>query len=132
MSHRKYDVTCVRYLKTDNQFVVLGGGKVFFCLHIFPKLQVTFTKEHTTSNTFFGQFFMLFHVVGYILFGVLGQETIFSLVKIFQQPIKNFHFKVFKDNTPNKIAYVTEHIKPVPLVLYLCPRMVSEIVCIFV
>ena len=105
MTHRKY-VTCMRYLKTDNQFVVLGGDKVFFCLNIFPKLQVTFTKEHTTSNTFFGQFFMLFHMVGYILFGVLGQETTFSLVEVLQEPIRNFHFKVFRANTRSKMDHI--------------------------
>ena len=46
MSHRKYDVTCVRYLKTDNQFVVLGEGKVFFC----QRIEV---DEKTNSNQVF-------------------------------------------------------------------------------
>ena len=39
------------------------------------------------------------------LIGVLAWETTFSLVEILQQPIKNFHFKVFKANTPNKMSH---------------------------
>ena len=50
---------------------------------------------HPTSNTIFWR----------ILFGVLAWETTFSLVEILQQPIKNFHFKVFKANTPNKMDH---------------------------
>jgi len=30
-------------------------------------------------------------------------QTTFSLVNILPQPIRNFHFKVFKANTANKI-----------------------------
>ena len=54
-------------------------------------------------------------------------ETAFLLVEILQQPIKNFHFKVFKANTPNKMDHTMwKSIKK------LCRKMVSEIVCIFV
>ena len=48
---------------------------------------------------------MLFHLAWSILFGVLAWETTFLLVEILQQPIKNFHFKVFKANTPNKMDH---------------------------
>ena len=73
--------------------------------HIFPKSQVT-SKMHNFRNHFWAQFFMLFHLVWFILFGVLGRETTFSLVEILQQPIRNFHFKVFRANTRNKMDHI--------------------------
>ena len=62
---------------------------------------------HTTPDTIgiLGTFIMFFHMVLFILSRVLGQETTFSLVEILQQPIKNFHFKVFKAYTSNKMDY---------------------------
>ena len=79
---------------------------LLYISHIFPKLQVTLNiNAHNFRHPLWAQFFMLFHMVGYILFGVLGQETTFSLVKILQQPFRNFHIKVLKVNTPNKMAY---------------------------
>ena len=36
---------------------------------------------------------------------MLGQETTFSLVEVLQQPIWNFHFKVFRANTWNKMDH---------------------------
>ena len=71
---------------------------------------------------------MLFHLAWSISFGVLAWETTFLLVEIFQEPITNFHFKVFQANThseQNGPHHVKEHEK-------LCLKMVSEIVCIFV
>ena len=49
---------------------------------------------------------MLFHMVWSILFGVLGQETTFSLFEVLQQPIKNFHFKVFRANMRRKMDHI--------------------------
>ena len=49
---------------------------------------------------------MLFHMVWFILFGVLGQETTFSLVEVLQQPIRNFQLKVFRANTRNKMDHI--------------------------
>ena len=75
-------------------------------VHIFPKAQVTSNKNaHNFQHHFLAQFLMLFHLAWSILFGVLAWETTFSLVEILQQPIKNFHFKVFKANTPNKMDH---------------------------
>ena len=48
---------------------------------------------------------MLFHLAWSILLEVFAWQTAFSLVEIFQQPIRNFQFKVFKANTPNKNDY---------------------------
>ena len=51
--------------------------------HIFQKAQVTLNKNARNLQHHFGaQFFMLFHMVWFILFGVLGQETTFSLVEV--------------------------------------------------
>ena len=75
-------------------------------IHIFPKAQVTWNKKvHNFWHHFRAQFFVLLHLAWSILFGVLAWETAFSLVEILQQPIKNFHFKVFKANTPNKMCH---------------------------
>ena len=75
-------------------------------LHIFQKAQVTLNKNaHNLQYHFGAQFFMLFHMVWFILFGVLGQETTFSLVEVLQQPIRNVHFKVFKANMQNKMDH---------------------------
>ena len=50
---------------------------------------------------------MLFHMLWFILFRVLGRETTISLVvEVLQQPIKNFHFKVFRANTRNKMDHI--------------------------
>ena len=43
-----------------------------------------------------------------------------------QQQIRNFHFKVFKANTPNKMDHTMWK------TMKHCPKMVLEIVCIFV
>ena len=76
-------------------------------LHIFQKAQVTLNKNaHKLQHHFGAQFFMLFHMVCFILSGVLGQETTFSLVEVLQQPIRNFHFKVFRANTRNKMDHI--------------------------
>ena len=58
------------------------------------------------------QIFMLSHMVCSILFGVLAHVTIL-IVKILQQPIRNFQLKVFKANTPeqNGFDHVKEHEK---------------------
>ena len=73
---------------------------------IFPKARVALNKNaHNFRPHFLAQFFMLFHMVWSILFGVLGQETTFSLVEVLQQPIRNFHFKVFRANTRNKMDH---------------------------
>ena len=73
-------------------------------VHIFQKAQVALNKNaHNLQHHFGAQFFMLFHMVWFILFGVLGQETTFSLVEVLQQPIRNFHFKVFRAITWNKM-----------------------------
>ena len=79
---------------------------LLLCSHIFQKAQVTLNKNaHNLQHHFGAQFFMLFHMVWFILFGVLGQETTFSLVEVLQQPIRNFHFKVFRANTWNKMDH---------------------------
>ena len=49
---------------------------------------------------------MFFHMVWFILFGVLGWETSFSLVEVLQQPIRNFHHKVFRANTRSKMDHI--------------------------
>ena len=75
-------------------------------MHIFQKGQVTLNKNaHNLQHHLGAQFFMLFHMVWFILFGVLGRETTFSLVEILQQPIRNFHFKVLRANTQNKMDH---------------------------
>ena len=75
--------------------------------HIFQKAQVTLNKNaHNLQHHFGAQFFMLFHMVWFILFGVLGRETTFSLVEVLQQPIRNFHFKVFRANTRSKMDHI--------------------------
>ena len=80
--------------------------KLYMPWHIFLKAQVAVHKNaHNFRHHFWAQFFMLFCMVWSILFGVLGQETTFSLVEILEQPIRNFHFKVFKANTPNKMDH---------------------------
>ena len=48
---------------------------------------------------------MLLHTVWLILFGVLAWETTFSFVEILQRPIRNFHFKVFRANSRNKMDH---------------------------
>ena len=54
-------------------------------MHIFQKAQVTLNKNaHNLQHHFGAQFFMLFHMVWLILFGVLGRETTFSLVEVLQ------------------------------------------------
>ena len=48
------------------------------------------------------------------------------MVEILEQPIRNFHFKVFKANTPNKVdPTLWKSMKKFGL------KMVSDIVCIF-
>ena len=80
---------------------------VSFLQHIFQKAQVTLNKNaHNLQHHFGAQFFMLFHMVWFILFGVLGRETTFSLVEVFQQPIRNFHLKVFSANKRNKMDHI--------------------------
>ena len=75
--------------------------------HVFQKAQVTLNKNAYNFQHHFGaQFFKLFHMVWFILFGVLGRETTFSLVEVLQQPIRNFHFKVFRANTRNKMDHI--------------------------
>ena len=59
-------------------------------------------NAHNFKRHFGAQFFMLYHLVGFILFRVLGQETTLLLVEILEQPIRNFHFMVFRANTRNK------------------------------
>ena len=63
-------------------------------------------NAHNFQHHFWAQFFMLFHLVWFILFGVLGQETTFSLVEILQQPIRNFQLKIFRANTWNKMDHI--------------------------
>jgi len=58
------------------------------------------------ATPFWDTVFMLFQMVLFILFGVLGPETTFSLVKVLQQPIRYFHFKVFRANTRNKMDHI--------------------------
>ena len=80
--------------------------KTYIGHHIFPKSQVTSNKNaHNLQHYFGAQVFMLYHMVGFILFGVLGQETTLSLVKILQHPIRNFHFNVFRANARNKMGH---------------------------
>ena len=72
--------------------------------HIFRKGQVTLNQNaHNLQHHFGAQFFMLFHMVCFVLWEVLRQETTFPLVKVLQQPIRNFRFKVFRDNTRSKM-----------------------------
>ena len=74
--------------------------------HIFSKAQVTSNKNaHNFRHHFWAQFLMLFSLAWSILFGVLAWETTFSLVEILQQPIRSFHLKVSKANTPNKMDH---------------------------
>ena len=47
--------------------------------------------------------FILFLKKLSILLGLLVSETILAFVEILQQPITNFHFKVFTANTQNKM-----------------------------
>ena len=48
--------------------------------HIFQKSQVTYNKNaHNLQHHFGAQFFMLFHMVWFILFRVLGRENHFLL-----------------------------------------------------
>ena len=51
---------------------------------------------HTSFDTILGPIFLLFHMVWFVSFKVLGRETTFSLVEFLQQPLRNFHFKVFR------------------------------------
>ena len=93
-------------LNFDSQRSNVNPSGVAICLHIFPKAQVTSNKNaHNFWHHFRAQFLMLFHLAWSILFGVLAWETTFSLVEILQQPIKNFHFKVFKTNTRSKMDH---------------------------
>ena len=48
---------------------------------------------------------MLFHLAWSILLEVFTWQTAFSLVEIFQQPIRNFQFNVFKANTLNRMDH---------------------------
>ena len=84
-------------------------------------------NAHNFRHHFWAQFFMLFHLVWFILFGVLGWETTFSLVKILRQPIWNFQSKCFWSwhSEHNGSHHVKEHNK-------LCSKIVLEFVCIFV
>ena len=70
---------------------------------------------------------MLFHLVWFILYGVLGWETTFLLVEILQQPIRNFHFKVFRANTRYKMDHTMWKSME-----KLCSKIMTEFVCIFV
>ena len=76
-------------------------AELYNSMHIFPKAQVTSNKNaHKFRHHFWAHFLILFHMTWSILFGVLALETTFPLVEIFQEPITNFHCKVFKANTP--------------------------------
>ena len=61
---------------------------------IFPKAQL-FANKNAYD---FLHLFRAFTLTGVIHFGVVGQETTFLLIEILQQPITNYHFKVFKAN----------------------------------
>ena len=79
---------------------------LLFHSHIFPKARVAANKNaHNYLEHFWAQSFMLFHMVWFVLFKVLGQETTYPLVEILQQPIWNFHFNVFRGNTLNKMDH---------------------------
>ena len=89
----------------DNGNEIRGRCLDVLC-HIFQKTQAISNKNSLSFwHHFQAQFLMLFHLVCFILFRVLARETTFSLVEILQQPIKNFHFKVCKANTPNKMDH---------------------------
>ena len=66
--------------------------KFFFTCHIFPKAQVAADKNaHNFWHQFPAQFFMLFHMVWSILFGVLALKTIkWKFVEEFQPTRKWF------------------------------------------
>ena len=69
---------------------------------IFPKAQV-FANRNAYD---FLHLFWAFTLTGVIHFGVVGQETTFSLIEILQQPIRNYHFKVFKANRVSEIVSI--------------------------
>jgi len=70
-------------------------------LHTFSKAQVTSNKKHTTSGTIFRHGFNALSIC--VIHFAQSVQTTFSLVNILQQAIRNFHFKVFKANTANKM-----------------------------
>ena len=100
---------CGRRLCNEETLCPYIHSYILLCskwIHIAPKAQVTSDKNaHKRWHHFQAQFLMLFHLVLFILFRVIASGTAFSLVGIIQQPIGNFHFEVFKANTPNKMDH---------------------------
>ena len=63
---------------------------------------------HTNCNTIQAQFLMLFHLTLSVLLRMLAWETLLShshWMKFLKKPDRNFHFKVFKANTMNKMDH---------------------------
>ena len=94
-------------------------------MHIFPKAQVAANKNaHNFWRHLHAQFFMLFHMVGSILFRAL--KTLDWKFAIGYWNISTNEKAVCQANTLNKMDQAKwKKIK-------LCPKMVSEVVCIFV
>ena len=78
-------------------------GCLFYQTHL-SKCKCGYKQKCTQlPEPFSGSFSRLINMVCSILFRLLTLETTLSLVQMFQQLIRNFHFKVLKANARNKM-----------------------------
>ena len=99
-----------------------------FNITSFQRLKWPQNKNALNFQHYFqAQFFILFHMIWSILFGVLALKTLKWKYLIGCLRISTNDKVVFQANTPNKIDNTKWG-----SILKLCPKMVSKVVCIFV